>query len=128
MHVTGAEPRTPRDVVTTALRALEKRDAAAAASTFAADGVLVDPQYPQSEYHGRETVRRAFERGLADVAERPQFAVRRFLAAAGICAVEVDTDHATRADSDGEASQVFVVDVTDEGIARWRTYHDCSPE
>lgn len=43
--------------------------------------MFVDPQYAESEYTGRESIRRAFELGgrgegvLAQVVERPEFSI-----------------------------------------------------
>lgn len=125
--MTADEPTT-RERVETTLRALEKRDAVAAASAYAEDGVFVDPQYSESEYRGRESIWRALNWGLTNIAEQPEFTIRHILETGDICAVEVETNHVDVAESGVEFPQVFVVEAGEQGITRWRTYHPFPPE
>lgn len=82
------------DPIETVLQALEQRDAVAAASAFAPDGRLVDPQFPASEYRGRERVRAALEWSLTNLAAQPGFEIRLFLEVAGTCELEVESRRA----------------------------------
>lgn len=126
--MTTDQDATTRERVETALKALEKRDAVAAASTFAEDGEFVHPQYPDSRYTGRETIRRALEWALANVVDHPRFTIRYFLARGGTCAVEVETRYVAKDGTDVEYPQVFLVEVGEEGITRWRSYLPFPPE
>lgn len=44
-----------------AVRAFENQRFDAAASGFAADGVFIDPHYPDPEFRGRDAIESAFE-------------------------------------------------------------------
>lgn len=127
--------------VETALQALEKRDAVAAASAFAVDGRFVDPQFPETEYRGQERVREALEWALTNLVRQPEFEIRHFLEAEGTYALEVEARHAGGDDGPdagtvgpdagtvgAEAGTIgtrkaYFVDVADDGITCWRTYH-----
>lgn len=120
--------------VETALQALEKRDAVAAASAFAVDGRFVDPQFPEAEYRGQERVRQALEWALTNLLRQPEFEIRHFLEAEGTCALEVEARHAGGDDGPDAgtvgadagtvgARKAYFVDVADDGITCWRTYH-----
>lgn len=126
--MTTDQDATARERVETALNALEKRDAVAAASTFAEDGEFVHPLYPATRYSGRETIRGALEWALANVADHPRFTIRYFLARGGTCAVEVETRCVAKDGREVELPQVFLVEVGEEGIAHWRTYLPFPPE
>jgi uncharacterized protein (TIGR02246 family) len=117
-----------RDRIETALKAFENRDAAAAASAYAENGVFVDPHYPEPEYRGREAIREALEWALANAVERPGFTVRNVVEEGDACAVEVDTHHVATDGSEREFPQVFVVEGGPDGIARWRTYLPFPPD
>lgn len=111
------------DPIETALRALEKRDAVAAASAFAPDGRFVDPRFPDPEYRGRESIREALEWALTNLVDGDlEFAIRRFLAHDGTYALEVETRQVRPDDSTLETPKAFVVEVADSGIERWWTY------
>lgn len=126
--MTSEENPITREPIETALRALEKRDAVAAARAFAADGRLVDPQFPDPEYRGREPIRRALEWALANVVDQPEFTIRHFLEHEGTCALEVETRLVGTDGSTVECRQAYVVELGVEGIAHWRTYLPFAPE
>lgn len=125
--MTTEKNRSTRDLIETTLLALENKDAVAAASTYAEDGVFIDPRYPESEYSGRETILRAFEWALTNFMEQPGFRVRTVVVEGDTCAVEVDTHHVATDGSEWEFPQVFVVDGGPGGISRWRTYLPFAP-
>lgn len=121
--------------VETALEALEKRDAVAAASAFAADGRFVDPQFPEAEYRGQERVREALEWALTNLSRQPEFEIRHFLEREGTCALEVEARHVGADDGpvgadDGtvRSRKAYFVEVGDDGITRWRTYLPYAPD
>lgn len=120
--MTAHESPNPTKPVDTVLKALEKEDAVAAASAYAEDAVFIDPRYPEPEYRGRETIREAFEWGLTNVLDAPEYTVRNYLETGGTCAVEVHAGDAEAVGQDGEHPRVFVVDFYADGITRWRTY------
>lgn len=117
-----------RDRINTALQAFENRDAVAAASTYVEDGVFIDPHYPEPEYHGRETIREAFEWALTNLVDQPGFTVRNVVREGDTCAVEVDTHHVAKDGSVQEFPQIFIVEGSQAGITRWRTYLPFPPE
>lgn len=117
-----------RKHITESLKAFEARDAVAAASAYADDGVFIDPHYPEDEYRGRETIREALDWALTNLVDQPGFTVRTFVSEDDTCAVEVDTHHITKDGSELEFSQVFVVEGGPEGIERWQTYLPFPPE
>lgn len=119
---------TTRDRIDKTLNAFEKRDAAAAASMYAENGVFIDPHYPEPEYRGREAIRKALEWALTNIVERPGFTVRNIVAEGDTCAVEVDTHHITTDGSEREFPQVFIVEGGIDGIRRWQTYLPFPPE
>jgi ketosteroid isomerase-like protein len=104
------------------LRAFEAGDTATAAAAWAADGVFIDPHYPEPEYRGPEQVREALDWALANVVEQPGLAIRTLLSDDGAFAVEVDTHHVTHDDTVREFRQVFVVESEDGSITRWQAY------
>lgn len=114
--------------IETAMRALEKRDAVAAASTFAADGRLIDPQFPETEYRGQERIREALEWALTNLERQPEFEIRHFLEHGGTCAFEVEARQVGPDDPTGRARKAYFVDVGDDGIDRWRTYLSDAPD
>lgn len=111
-----------REHINESLKAFETRDAVAAASAYADEGVFIDPHYPENEYHWRETIREAFDWALTNLVDQPGFTVRTFVSEGDTCAVEVDTHHVAKDGSELEFPQVFVVEGGSEGIERWRTY------
>lgn len=122
---TDTSPNT-ENPVETALDALETWDAVAAAGTFAMDGRLVDPQYPEREYRGRESIREALEWALTNCVTEPTFTIRHRLEHEGTCALEVET----RCDWDEGSSvtkMAFVVEIGDGDITHWRTYLPFEP-
>lgn len=114
--------------IETALRALEKQDAVAAASAFAADGRFVDPQFPDTEYRGQERVREALEWALTNIGRRPEFEIRLFLEHEGTCALEVESRQVRPDDSSVRSRKAFFVEVGADGITRWRTYLSYTPD
>jgi ketosteroid isomerase-like protein len=109
----------PRDPIDTVLRALEKKDAVAAASAYAEDAVFVDPRYPESEYRGRETIREAFEWALTNSRNRPEYTTRNHLEAQQTSIIEVDARHTGTDRSDGEFPRVFVAGGRPSGTTGW---------
>ncbi|NHN46582.1 nuclear transport factor 2 family protein [Halostella sp. JP-L12] len=120
--------KNTRERIENALRAFENSDAAAAASTYAENGVFIDPHYPASEYQGREAIREAFEWALTNIVEQPGFSVRNSIGAGDTYAIEVDTHHVAKDGSKREFPQVFVVEGDETGITRWRTYLPFPPD
>lgn len=126
--MTAHENPTSCDPIQTALRALEKRDAVAAASAFAADGRLVDPQFPEGEYRGQEQVRTALEWALTNLVRQPEFEIRHFLEQEGTCALEVEAREVGSDDPAVRSRKAYFVEVGDDGITRWRSYLPYAPD
>lgn len=126
--MTAEDRTTTCDQIKKTLNAFENRDTVAAASVWAEDGTFIDPHYPESEYHGRETIRGALDWALTNLVEQPGFTVRNVVTEGDVCAVEVDTHHVMKDGSEREFPQVFIVEGGEEGITRWRTYLPFPPE
>lgn len=116
------------DPIETVLQALEQQDAVAAASAFAPDGRLVDPQFPAPTYRGRERVREALEWSLTNLAAKPAFEIRHLLEDDGTCALEVESRRAGSGAASGRSRKAFFVEVGDDGITHWRTYLSRAPD
>lgn len=125
--MTTDENQSILDRIDDALIALENRDAAAAASMYAADGVFIDPHYSTFEYYGRETIRETSDWVPTAIMERLGFPVRDFVEEGDTYAVEVDTHHIAKDGSEREFPQAFVVEEDDNGIRRRQTYLSFPP-
>ncbi|WP_226011117.1 nuclear transport factor 2 family protein [Halomicrobium salinisoli] len=117
-----ADSALTREGIEGVIRAFEDRDAAAAASHWAEDGVFVDPHYPEDEYRGPEAVEAALGWALENVVERPGLSIRTVWEGEEAAAVEVDTHHVAHDGSVREFPQVFVVEGEDGRITRWQSY------
>lgn len=118
----GDEAALTRADIEGVLRAFEARETATAAAFWAADGVFIDPHYPEPEYHGPDEVRQALDWALENVVEQPGLTVRRVWEDDGAFVAEVDTHHRMQDGSEADFPQVFVVEGENGHIARWQAY------
>lgn len=121
--MTGIE----REYIEAILGAFEDGDEDDVSAVFAEDGVFIDPEYPNGEYHGPAGVRRALERRSERTTGEARFVVRNFWADGTSCAIEVETHRTATHGSERAFPQVFVVEMENGRIARWQSYLPCSP-
>lgn len=105
-----------------ALDALEDRDAVAAASTFATNGQVVDPQSPEREYRAQELGRAALEWALTNPVTERALTNRRCLEHEETCVLAVESRSDRSDGSPRKTTTASVVEIGDEGITNWGTY------
>ena len=117
-----------RNLIEETFRAVEARDRDAAVANFAADGVLIDPHYPQKEMKGHAAIGAGLDWLFAAV-QQPGFGIVNFYPAEdGIsAAVEVATHHRIRGGRNLHFPETFIIETQNGKIARMQGYPPYGP-
>ena len=116
----------PRALAQALLDAFMAKDKARILAAFAADGLLIDPHYPQPAMQGQDAIAAGLDFALGFI-QQPGFMVRKAWQDDASCVLEVDTSHTFVNGQQAQFPQVFVFDFDGELIRRFQAYAPYPP-